>query len=321
MRVFLLVLVAALVMPFPAALAGPSAGGLHRHDPSADGARLPAVPSTRTIERAVLGVDERIRIEETSVYPFSAVAFLELEDDFGVFGTCTGTFIGPDALLTAGHCLWDPEFGDWGASHIRVIPAKDGDFEPFGSQYASDWWVPDFYAFSGASEWDWGVIKLPNDLLSLDTGWLSVGVAGDDVLEAPDFFPTIVGYPADQPFGTMWGDMRPAFALIEDFTLYYELDTAAGQSGSAIWSFADGPTLGVVVGIHTQGGGELNSGSRIDQELLDDLLLSCEVMECLISVAEVASGPPETPPSPPGPPPPPTVPLPFRSYGIAVARD
>lgn len=242
-----------------------------------------------------------------------------LEDSSGeVFGSCTGTFIGPDALLTAGHCLWDSEFGDWGATHIRVVPAKDQDFEPFGSQYASDWWVPDFYAASGAAEWDWGVIKLPNDLLSLDTGWLSVAVAPTEALESPEFFPTIVGYPGDQAYGTMWGHLLPGFTAVDPFELYYEIDTAAGQSGSAIWSLAEGPTLGYVVGIHTQGGAELNSGSRIDQELLDDLLIACEAMECLISVGEIAVPEPEPEPEPT---PVPLPSLPFRSYGVSVARD
>ena len=225
MRVFFVALVALLAVPLSGVVAeeAPADGGLRRHDAAATGERFDAVESDRVRAQAVLGSDERERITETSVYPFSTIAFLELEDAAGeVFGSCTGTFIGPDALLTAGHCLWDADFGDWGATHIRVVPAKDGDFEPFGSQYASDWWVPDFYAVSGSSEWDWGVIKLPNDLLSLDTGWLSVAVASTEVLEAPEFFPAIVGYPGDQDYGTMWGHVLPGFTFVDPF----ELDAA-----------------------------------------------------------------------------------------------
>jgi len=330
MRAFFLALVfAALVVPLPAADAEvPAARGFAHHDARATGEILPPVASGGVTGQAVLGPDERIPIQDTTVFPFSAIAFLELEDAYGeVFASCTATFIGPDALLTAGHCLWDDSIGDWGAEHIRVVPGKDGDYEPFGSQYASDWWVPDNYALSGESEWDWGVIKLPNDLLSHDTGWLSVTVAPTDVLEAPGFFPTIVGYPGDQDWGTMWGDLRTEFAVVDDFRLYYEIDTAAGQSGSAIWSFADGPTLGLIVGIHTQGGASLNSGSRIDEELLDDILFGCEVMECLISVVELDAGPgpaPSPTPTPqPTPSPTPVAPpaRPYRSYGVAVARD
>lgn len=299
---------------------GAEARGRAFHDASATGERLPPAGAPRVRAQSVLGEDERTQIADTTIFPFSAIAYLELEDAFGVvFGSCTGTFIGPDVLLTAGHCLWDTQAGTWGAEHIRVIPGKDADFEPFGSEYASDWWVPDGYAETGLADWDWGVIKLPNDLLTLDTGWMSVAVAETETLEGADFefFPAIVGYPGDKPDGTMWGHIRGAFSSVEDFRLRYDIDTAPGQSGSAIWSAADGPYLGVVVGIHTQGG-LLNSGSRIDVELMDDLIAGCDAMGCLISVAEFpVPGPePEPPPPTPG-----ASDLPYRSYGVAVARD
>jgi V8-like Glu-specific endopeptidase len=304
-------------------------GGRTFHDGSATGERFAAAGEPGRRATSVLGQDERIPIPDTTVFPFSTIAFLELEDEFGdVFGSCTGTFIGPDVLLTAGHCLWDANAETWGAEHVRVVPGKDGDFEPFGFEYASDWWVPDGYAETGDSEWDWGVVKLPNDLLALDTGWLSVAVADTETLESPEFFPAIVGYPGDQMYGTMWGHVREAFEFVDEFRLYYDIDTAAGQSGSAIWSLADGPLLGIVVGIHTQGGGNLNSGSRIDEELLADLLTGCDAMGCLIDVRDVAlpgSGPEPSPtqePTPsPTPAPEPSPDRPYRSYGVAVARD
>ena len=77
----------------------------------------------KRLEPSVIGADERVQVTATESFPFSAVAYLELEDSFGVvFASCTATFIGPDALLTAGHCLWDAELEDWGAEHIRVVP-------------------------------------------------------------------------------------------------------------------------------------------------------------------------------------------------------
>lgn len=260
--------------------------------------------------QSVIGVDERVRITDTTEFPFSAIAYLELEDEFGdVIGSCTGTFIGPDALLTAGHCLWDFDVDDWAEWNIRVIPGKDGDYEPFGYDYAADWWVPDAYIDTGSPDWDWGVIKMPDDSLSAYAGWLTMAVADTGALEAPDFQPVIVGYPGDKPHATMWGLVRSAFLEVGDFTLYYDIDTAPGQSGSAIWSAADGPYLGRIVGIHSQGG-SVNSGSRIDQELLDDVLEGCRVMECTIVTEDITE--PEPIPEPN---------FPYKSYSVAVSRD
>ncbi|MEP6870826.1 MAG: trypsin-like peptidase domain-containing protein [Anaerolineaceae bacterium] len=288
------------------------------------GVPRPAVASAAS----VIGEDERIQIPDTTVFPFSAIAYLELFNDANeVFAVCSGTFVGPDALLTAGHCLWDNTRGTWNAKRIRVIPAKEEAFEPFGSEFATDWWVPDGFLETGGSiDFDWGLIRLPDVRLTLDTSWLAVAVLPTAALRDPEFTPAIVGYPVDKPAQTMWGQARRAFTAVEAYRLFYDIDTSAGQSGSAIWSLSPGRTLGYVVGIHTQGSGGTgdNSGSRIDRELLDDLRAGCAVMGCTID--SIIDGEPATPsptPQPPATPKPtaPPGPRPFRAVAPALARD
>lgn len=305
--------------------------GRSYHDATPNEGWLPPAGSPRPATAAaasVIGEDERIQITDTTIFPFSAIAYLELFNDANeLFAVCSGTFIGPDALLTAGHCLWDSGRGTWNAKRIRVIPAKEPSFEPFGSQYATDWWVPDgFLDTGGSDDFDWGLIRLPDARLTLDTSWLAVAVLSTATLRDPEFTPAIVGYPVDKPAQTMWGQARRAFNAVEAYRLFYDIDTSAGQSGSAIWSLNPGRTLGYVVGIHTQGSGGTgdNSGSRIDRELLDDLRAGCAMMGCkLDSIVEVESATP-SPTVQPAATPKPTVPpgpRPFRAVVLALARD
>ena len=305
--------------------------GLAYHDSTPNPGWLPPLPgidSARVAAASVIGADERIPIPNTTIYPFSAIAYLELYNEAGeLFAVCSGTFIGPDALLTAGHCLWDSAAGKWNANRIRVVPGKQEAAEPFGSEYATDWWVPNgFLDAAGSVDFDWGLVRLPDAVLTLDTSWLPVAVLTTASLQSPTFTPAIVGYPVDKPAQTMWGQSRLAFDAVEAYRLFYDIDTSGGQSGSAIWSLNPGKTLGFVVGIHTQGSGGAgdNSGSRIDIELLDDLRAGCAAMGCTIdSIVEGESATP-APTAQPTATPKPTIPpgpRPYRGIVPALARD
>jgi V8-like Glu-specific endopeptidase len=69
--------------------------------------------------------DERVQISDTAPYPVSTVTYLELYDIFGFpLGQCSGTFVGPDSILTAGHCLYF--FGAGWVGNIWVAPGNNG---------------------------------------------------------------------------------------------------------------------------------------------------------------------------------------------------
>ncbi len=264
------------------------------------------------MEPSVIGGDDRTRVTATTLFPYSAIAAIEAYDDDGqLVETCSGAFVGPNAVLTAGHCLWSPVTRAW-AMHVRVVPAKDGAIEPFGSQFATDWWVPDaFIDADGDSDQDWGLIRLPDDHLARDAHWLALRVFTDDQLEAPGFAPEIAGYPTDLGDGTMWRDSAAGWAAIGADTLAYAIDTGPGESGAPVWSSnAASPGYAQVAGIHTWASeqpGQPNSGVRITNTVIADLREACRQLACTI---EVATGAPGGSPAPR-----------FRVVAPGIARD
>jgi V8-like Glu-specific endopeptidase len=262
-------------------------GGMPRH---AEAARVSDVREPA----AVIGNDERTRVGDTTEYPYSAIALLSTFRGIDEF-QCTGTFIGEDVLLTAAHCLWDPHDG-W-MEDILVKPGKDGfgsaaaggvqvQAEPFGSEYAWDWVVPQEYITHNGTDstWDFGLVVMTDADLGNTVGWLTVGNLQTTTLQRSDFVPGIVGYPSDLGDGEQqWQGTKTSFANVEDFLLYYNIDTGGGQSGSAIISLNTTEWFAYyVVGIHTTGTPDYNFGSRVDAELIETIAGMCEQEGCTI---------------------------------------
>ena len=212
--------------------------------------------------------------------------------DLSVVVGCSGTFIGPQVVLTAAHCLYNSELGGWSAAAV-VAPGKDGDYEPFGTSLASYAWVPDAWRSSFDNNWDWGLLKLPTSLGNT-VGWFQIGVLSTTTLSDAHFQPVIGGYPADKQFGTQWASSKESFLSVDNFTLYTDIDAYPGQSGSAVWRHRDG----VIVGVLVRETNSRNEASRIDSQFLNSLLAGCGAMKCTFSYAIEEK--PETGP-PPGP--------------------
>jgi len=213
-------------------------------------------------DRKVIGADDRIMIEPTSQYPFSSVGYLELKYSSG-YSRCTGTVISRNIVITAAHCLFDLETGEW-AQSVAFLPGMNGKSAPLGMFEAENWVIQKGYVDSGAAIGgdqhihDIGIVEFNTDVGNT-TGWLAVGTNPS----LPPFVANIVQYPADKEGYFMWRSACPVNAEnITDYFLTYECDTYGGSSGSSVYDYIDKDNR-IIYAIHTTGTPSMNIGVRI----------------------------------------------------------
>jgi V8-like Glu-specific endopeptidase len=225
----------------------------------------PLPPTAETVH----GPDDRVQIQATSAYPWRVHASLLITARNGAQYIGTGWFIGPRTLVTAGHCVFvrssDPNLHGWVRS-IQVMPARNGATLPFGAVTSTSLRSVTGWTVNGDQNYDYGAIILPTNLGST-TGWFGFGVYGDaDLLQTTG---NIAGYPGDKPSGTLWYDAR-RIASTTALKVYYDIDTAGGQSGSAVYRIVNGGRYAFAV--HAYGGPTTNSGTRITTPVFNNLL-------------------------------------------------
>jgi V8-like Glu-specific endopeptidase len=217
----------------------------------------PPPPATETVH----GPDDRVQITNTSIYPWRAHASLLITAADSSMWIGTGWFIGPHTLMTAGHVVHIKNSGvpgrDGWVRSIQVMPGRNGSSLPYGSVTSSNLRSVLGWTNSGDENYDYGAIIIPTDVGST-VGWFGFGVWPDaDLLASTG---NISGYPGDKPAGTQWYDHH-RIASVNSRKVYYDIDTAGGQSGSGVYRIINGGRYGIAV--HAYGGATTNSGTRI----------------------------------------------------------
>ena len=220
----------------------------------------------------VHGPDNRVKITHTSVYPWRVHASLLITAADNSQWIGTGWFIGPHTLMTAGHVVNIRGSGvagrDGWVKRIQVMPGRNAASLPYGSVTSTHFWSVMGWTTSAAGDenYDYGAIILPTELGNT-TGWLGFGVYADaDLLGAVG---NISGYPGDKPSGTQWYDAR-RIASVNSRKVYYDIDTAGGQSGSAVYRIINGARYAFAV--HAYGGATTNSGTRIVTPMYNNMV-------------------------------------------------
>ena len=210
-----------------------------------------------------------MRITNTGAYPWRIHASLSITAADGSMWMGTGWFIGPRTLVTAGHCVYIKNSGvpgrDGWVRRMAVMPGRNENTLPYGSVTTTSFRSVTGWTNGGDQNFDYGVIILPTPLGD-QTGWIGYGVYSDDDLKASTG--NISGYPGDKPSGQQWYASR-RIADVNARKVYYDIDTAGGQSGAAVYRLINGARQAVA--IHAYGGAVNNSGTRINTEVYNNL--------------------------------------------------
>jgi V8-like Glu-specific endopeptidase len=217
----------------------------------------------------VIGPDDRVMIPDPATIPWRCICHLEVIFGNGVKGYGTGWLAGPETVITAAHCVWDPRTGDK-AAEIRITPGRNGSMGPYGQFVSCEYEVmpgwpdaADLAAIHVGSE-EPGIFAHG---LGEPIGYFGVAAFSKEKLEM--LLVNTSGYPleAAKPFATQWFN-GGRIKSVEDNHITYMIDTEGGQSGSPIFFYDKETQERLVVAIHTTGYYP-NRGVRITDEVLD----------------------------------------------------
>lgn len=226
----------------------------------------PPLPEAETVH----GVDDRVRIEKTSNYPWRVHASLLITARDGSRWIGTAWFIGPRTLVTAGHCVFIKNSGvagrDGWVRRIRVMPGRNETELPYGAVTSEEFHSVVGWTDKGNPQFDYGAIVIPTDLGN-QVGTLGFGVLSNG--ELLDATGNLAGYPGDKPSGTQWYHYN-RIASVTPRKVFYDIDTAGGQSGAAVYRI-DSKGNRTAFGIHAYGGASTNSATRISTPVFQNL--------------------------------------------------
>jgi V8-like Glu-specific endopeptidase len=227
-------------------------GGQSDEEPQRNGAQ----PGGGYSPNAIIGSDDRVRIDNTTSFPWRAQCKLYMRFPNGARYIGSGTLINAKYLLTAGHCVYSKSDGGW-ATQVEVVPGMSGSYKPYGSAYATRFRSYTGWTNYSSRDHDFALVTLDRNIGD-STGWLGYGTFSS----LSNVVGNIAGYPGDRDGGRRLYYHYDWVQAWSNYRVFYNIDTMPGQSGSGVYRRINGGRY--VFAVHTNGSSSGNSGTRID---------------------------------------------------------
>ena len=222
----------------------------------------PYIPES--LDRVVIGEDDRITVSDPSIYPFSTIAFMKVGATCGCTWECTGFMVGPRGLITGAHCLICPKHHatlDW--AHFYFGYQSDHNYLYKYTSAFRYWYGTNFRDNGGvySNEWDYGYV-LFDERVGDRVGSLGVSVLSDDALA--NKYLTAAGYRD----GLLKYDSDFASVYSPNVFKFFA-DTVPGNSGGPVFYYSDkGPYATAIIVSENK---TSNQARRITGWLFEDM--------------------------------------------------
>lgn len=190
--------------------------------------------------------------------------------------------IAPSFALTAAHVVFDEKLNKLSCETSFTIGQTQHNQFLFQSNVSQIIIHPNYMKTLDNpmenKKWDLALLKFNNDTIGRKFGWASLKIL-EKTQKGMKIH--ISGYPAQKTFSSYLThkkyeyalfDMEGSIKYIDDFNIYYDIDTSGGQSGSGLWNEMNGDVY--CYGMHTHGfdGESSNRGVKITEEILSFLV-------------------------------------------------